>query len=98
MDTDFAWSTHYLSNPEAGSDDGGINVPELPGHDVQLDSRSRGNALRFVNDDRLRLKNCEGVSVIRNNLWHIFYRTTAPVAEDEELLIAYGSHYWKLRE
>jgi hypothetical protein len=100
MDTDFAWSTHYLPKHDTGSDNVDLDHDglELPALDVQLDSRSRGNSLRFVNDDRLRLKNCESVSVIRNNLWHIFYRTTAPIAQDEELFISYGAHYWKLRE
>jgi hypothetical protein len=116
-DSDYAWEMRYIANEP--SVEPKLRLPQK----LQLDSRSIGNAMRFVNDERVKMRNCESFYVSKkygfliisvswslsvlifdscvltfcSNLWHVFYRTVAPVRQDEELFISYGEGYWSSR-
>eukprot|EP00455_Lapot_gusevi_P015101 TRINITY_DN1761_c0_g1_i1.p1 TRINITY_DN1761_c0_g1~~TRINITY_DN1761_c0_g1_i1.p1 ORF type:complete len:245 (+),score=74.54 TRINITY_DN1761_c0_g1_i1:39-773(+) len=68
---------------------GGENVS------LGIDSRLRGNAMRFVNDRSDT--NLIYMFVPYKNQWHIFYVTTKHVRQDEQFFISYGSAYWAAR-
>jgi SET domain-containing protein len=73
------------------------NYPTKDGGSYGVDSRYSGNMLRFVNDVRKDMLNCEVVYYVKNNMWSIGYRTTKPVMKDEQLFVSYGSSYWRAR-
>ena len=58
-DTDYAWQAYYKRRGDNGSGSGSDQDDFV----LQIDSRSIGNAMRFVNDDRVYEKNCEVVLV-----------------------------------
>jgi hypothetical protein len=60
-DTDYAWQAYYKPRSGAGDNDAGDS--DAGGFIMQIDSRSIGNAMRFLNDDRVYEKNCEVVLV-----------------------------------
>ncbi len=62
-DTDYAWQAYYKRRGDNGSDSGSGSGSDQDDFVLQIDSRSIGNAMRFVNDDRVYEKNCEVVLV-----------------------------------
>lgn len=65
-DTDYAWQAYYKRLGDNGSDSDNASGSDSEQGDfmtMQIDSRSIGNAMRFVNDDRVFEKNCAVVHI-----------------------------------
>lgn len=85
-DTDYLWTY-----PSVIKDKNGRQV------EVGIDAKYSGNWFRFVNDGPESLLNVEGIWVLHDGLWHMFYVASRHIAPHEELLISYGDAYWQTR-
>lgn len=65
---------------------------------VGIDSRLRGNAMRFVNDaEDSEMLNAESTYIPYGNFWRIVYIVTKNIRQDDQVFVSYGSNYWKSR-
>lgn len=63
---------------------------------VSLDAKNKGNELMLVNhgnDPNVKVKYILGT----DGLWHICYLVIRPIKKGQQVLVSYGSKYWKAR-
>lgn len=84
--TEYTWSypTNIVNNTN-------------PYYILGIDSRKKGNLMRFVN--AAPYENCNVVVryIPYDNFWHILYITSSPVPKDMQLFVSYGDDYWSER-
>jgi hypothetical protein len=74
--------------------------PIYKGHELDIgnDAMYAGNMLRFFNDGKKEHLNCKMVAVAWENRWFRVYMVEKDIYPGQELLISYGSGYWKGRD
>ncbi|KAL3900502.1 MAG: hypothetical protein SGCHY_001296 [Lobulomycetales sp.] len=88
FDTSYSWD--YYGTPKTL--DGSKEVA------IEVDSKYRGNMLRFVNDclDPKR-ENVRSIAIPIDNRWVFLYAASKKIKRGEELCVSYGRGYWEER-
>ena len=77
-ESDFSW--YYLDDIKGG--------PSL-----EINSRVRGNEMRFVNHSES--PNLDVEHMLHHGLWVLFFKAARDIQAGEQLLISYGEQYWE---
>jgi SET domain-containing protein len=65
---------------------------------IGIDAMHGGNMLRFINDGKKESLNVDVISVPWENRWYRIYTAMKDIYPGEELMVSYGSGYWKKRD
>ena len=66
------------------------------GKPLSCDSKYKGNEMRYVNHGSSKA-NVIMKYILVDNVWHVCYVATKNISANTQLLVDYGSNYWKTR-